>query len=36
MQHCNLAKTLSETGIKIEKDGNEEEVNATMYKGIVG
>jgi len=27
MQHCNLAKTPSETGMKLEKYGNEKEVN---------
>jgi hypothetical protein len=32
MQHCNLAKTPSETSMKLEKDGNEKEVNTTMYK----
>ena len=33
MQHCNLEKTPSETSMKLEKDGNEEELNAIMYKG---
>jgi hypothetical protein len=36
MQHCSLAKDSSETGMKLEKDGNEKEANATMYRGIVG
>jgi len=36
MEHCNLAKTPSETSMKLEKDGNEEDVKATMYGGIVG
>jgi len=33
---CNLAKTPSETGIKHQKDGIEDEVDATMYRGMVG
>lgn len=33
---CNLAKTPSETGIKLEKDGIEDEVDATMYRGMMG
>jgi len=27
IQHCNLAKTHSETGMKLEKDGKEKKVN---------
>lgn len=36
MKDCNSAKTPSETGMRLEKDGIEKEVNATMYRGIVG
>jgi len=35
VQHCNIAKTPSETSMKLQKDGNEE-VNGIMYRGIVG
>lgn len=35
VQHCNIVKTPSETSMKLQKDGNEE-VNGTMYRGIVG
>jgi hypothetical protein len=36
MMECNLAKPPSETGMKLEKDGIEDEVDATMYRGMVG
>jgi len=35
MQECNLAKTPIETAMMLEKDGNEEALSATMYRGIV-
>jgi len=36
IQHCSIAKTSSETDLKLEKDKNGKEVNAIMYRGIVG
>jgi hypothetical protein len=36
MMECNLAKTPSETGIKLDKDGIVDEVDSTMYRGMVG
>ena len=34
MQHYNLAKTPSETCMKLERNGSEKEVNATYIKKI--
>lgn len=36
MENCNLAKTLMETGLKLVKSPEGENVNSTFYKQIVG
>jgi hypothetical protein len=35
MQHCNYAKTPSETDMKLENNESEKEVDATYFRNIV-